>query len=261
LSGRSDPLAQRRVIAAAIGAYAGITIAALLVGLELGIQPRLWSTNGVPDYSPYGFASAIPAMLAAHAFGASFVEAAITALSLAYLQRAYPELVLRREPRRDDGGTPARAINPWLPALGFVAVSLAIIFVAGLVRSGGDLRQWGGLDWSSVDWGVAGGTVLVSVIVSAVVLPALFILLRGRSGTRTVAMVFAALIIWAPIGLIAPGGAFAEDQSATPEQVSAALQAQANGDSTLFDALPDVNKVCRCVPNKINNVNYSSHTV
>src|SRR5690242_1320622 len=80
IAGRSDLFSRRRIVAAAIGSYLGITVAALLVGVELGIQPVFWSSHGHATYSPYGFKQAIPAMLLAHAFGASFVEAAITAL-------------------------------------------------------------------------------------------------------------------------------------------------------------------------------------
>src|SRR5579885_1872265 len=82
LAGRSNIVSQRRVVAAAIGSYLGITAAALCVGIELGIQPHLASTPCVPDKSTFCFGTAIPAMLASHALGASFVEAAITALAL-----------------------------------------------------------------------------------------------------------------------------------------------------------------------------------
>ncbi|GER85142.1 MAG: hypothetical protein IMW90_15035 [Thermogemmatispora sp.] len=54
----------------------GITAAALAVGIELGLQPVLSLQNGHPLYSPV----ATPAMLLSHAFGASLVEALITAL-------------------------------------------------------------------------------------------------------------------------------------------------------------------------------------
>ena len=114
IAGSSDMLSQRRVIAAAIGSYVGITVAALLVGIELGIQPHFWSTNGIPDYSPYGFSTAIPSMLLAHMLGASFVEAAITALGVAYLQKSFPEILLRARARAADVEAQARALNPWL---------------------------------------------------------------------------------------------------------------------------------------------------
>ena len=261
IAGRSDTLSQRRVIAAAIGSYIGITAAAICVGLLLGIQPHLWATNGVPDYSPYGFSTAIPAMLVSHALGASFVEAAITALGVAYLQKSFPELL--PGPRASEPGAEreARRINPWLPAGGFIAVAALVVFVAGLIKGSGDIETWGGLNWATVDWTAAGQTVLVSALVSVVVLPLLFVLLRKRAGIRAAAILFVALMIWAPIGLIAPGGAFGEDTSATQAEVTAAVQARANGDSALFDALPDVNKECACVPTKINDVTFAGHTL
>jgi cobalt/nickel transport system permease protein len=261
LAGRSSMFSQRRVIAAAIGSYLGITVAALAVGIELGLQPHFWSSHGVPNYSPYGFATAIPAMLLSHAFGASFVEAAITALGLAYLQRAYPQLLPGGTRPAQEGARRQRTLNPLIPATVVLVLAVAAIVVAGLVKSGGSIQTWAGLDWSMVDWQAAGGTLLVSAIVSAIVLPLIFFGLRGRRGLRTAALIFAAIVIWVPIGLIAPGGAFAEDQSVTPQQLQAALDAKARGDTTLYNALPDVNRQCGCVPNNINDVKFSKHTV
>jgi hypothetical protein len=74
-------------------------------------------------------------------------------------------------------------------------------------------------------------------------------------------MIFVGLLIWVPVGLIAPGGAFGEDTSATQEEVTAALQAKAAGDNSLFEALPDVNQECSCVPNKINDVDFAGKTI
>jgi cobalt/nickel transport system permease protein len=259
-SGRSGMLTQRRVIAAAVGAYIGITLAALLVGVELGIQPHFWSHNGVPDYSPYNLTTAIPAMLVAHMLGASFVEAAVTALGVAYLQRAYPEILLRRRSGTADAEAEARRLNPWIPATGLAILSAVVIFVGGLIKGDG-LGNWGGLDWTSVDKGDVGATILVSAIVSAVVLPILFFALRAARPWRAPVMIFAAILIWVPIGLIAPGGAFGEDETATRSEVTAALQAKAAGDSSLFDALPGVNRQCGCVPNNIGDVTYSQGTV
>ena len=261
IAGRSDAISQRRVIAAAIGSYLGITAAAVCVGVLLGIQPHLWSTNGVPDYSPYGFSTAIPAMLLSHALGASFVEAAITALGVAYLQKSFPELLPGPRSSDPEAGQAPRRVNPWLPAGGFIAVAAAVVFVAGMIKGSGDIKTWAGLHWATVDWAAAGQTVLVSSLVSLVVLPVLFVLLRKRAGLRAAAMLFVALMIWVPIGLIAPGGAFGEDTSATQTEVTAAVQARANGDASLFDALPAVNRECACVPTKINNVTFAGHTL
>src|ERR1035437_8061503 len=76
----SPVLSTRRAVAAGIGAYAGITVAALAVGIELGIQPMFFSSNGHALYSPYGLSEAIPAMVIAHAFGASIVDGLVTGL-------------------------------------------------------------------------------------------------------------------------------------------------------------------------------------
>ena len=69
-----------------------MTAAALLVGIELGIQPLLFTTRTAwPLYSPYGLTAAVPAMLVAHVFGASIVEGLIGALGVAYFQKRHPE--------------------------------------------------------------------------------------------------------------------------------------------------------------------------
>jgi hypothetical protein len=145
----------------------------------------------------------------------------------------------------------------------FVALAAAVVFVAGLIAGHGHIDQWADLQWDTVDWGDAGQTVLVSAIVSALVLPAIYLILRGFTGPglRAILLVFAGLIIWAPIGLITPGGAFGEDASASQEEVTAALEARAQGDSSLFDALPDVNKECSCVPNNINDITYANNAL
>ena len=95
IAGRSPMLSQRRVWAAGIGAYIGITASALAVGIQLGVQPLLFTENGHALYSPYGLEAAIPAMLLAHAFGASIVEGLITGLGIAWIQDRHPEYLTR----------------------------------------------------------------------------------------------------------------------------------------------------------------------
>ena len=52
------------IVAVFIGGYLGINVAALMVGIELGIQPDLFhDATGAPLYSPYHLAQSIPAML------------------------------------------------------------------------------------------------------------------------------------------------------------------------------------------------------
>ena len=85
---------KRRVIAAGIGAYLGINVAALCAGIEFGLQPLLHHTaNGQSLYCPYGLNVAIPAMLGEHMLVFGWVEVIVTALVVKYLQKQSPELL------------------------------------------------------------------------------------------------------------------------------------------------------------------------
>lgn len=84
----------RSLMAAAVGGYVGINLAALVAAVEFGIQPLLFiAADGTPLYSPYGLSVAIPAMMTAHLLVAGFVEGAVTALVLKFAWKTSPELV------------------------------------------------------------------------------------------------------------------------------------------------------------------------
>ncbi len=211
LSSRSPVLSTRRVWAAGIGAYVGITVAALCVGVELGLQPLLFSQNGVALYSPYGLAQAVPAMLIAHALGASIVEALITAFGLAYLQQRHPEYLtaMRGVVGGAVGLEPGRPARPlWQVGGAIVAVSLALLGLAGLVTGGGRIEHAFGADWSRVDWPGVATMLLVVAVIAAVAIPIAWLGLPRR--IRAVGTGFIAAAILAPLGLIAPGFAFGE---------------------------------------------------
>jgi len=94
LVGKSVAGSARSLMAAAVGGYVGINLAALVAAIEFGIQPLLFvAADGTPLYSPYGLSVAIPAMMMAHLFVAGFVEGAVTALVLKFAWRTSPELV------------------------------------------------------------------------------------------------------------------------------------------------------------------------
>jgi len=92
---RNAPIgSNKRVIAAGIGSYVGINIAAAFAGLELGIQPLLHKTaTGQALYCPYGLNVALPAMLGGHLLAFGWVEVIATALVIKYLQKRSPELL------------------------------------------------------------------------------------------------------------------------------------------------------------------------
>jgi len=80
---------KRRIVGAAVGGWAGLTIASLFAAVEFGVQPLLWhAVDGTPLYAPYPLSISIPAMVIPHALIASVVEALVTALVVAYLMRA-----------------------------------------------------------------------------------------------------------------------------------------------------------------------------
>jgi len=78
----------RRAVAAGIGAYFGINVAALFAGVEFGIQPILYHTaKGTPLYCPYGLNIAVPVMVGEHLLLFGWVEAVVTFLVIRYLQK------------------------------------------------------------------------------------------------------------------------------------------------------------------------------
>lgn len=84
----------RRAIAGAIGAYIGLSVAALLTGIEFGIQPLLYhSADGHSLYCPYGLNIAIPTMFLQHVLLFSWLEAGITFLVIKYLQKEDPSVI------------------------------------------------------------------------------------------------------------------------------------------------------------------------
>lgn len=86
--GNSDANSSRRWIGAGIGSYFGINAAAILTGIEFGIQPYLHHTaSGQALYSPYPLKIAVPTMAIEHLLFFGFVELIVTVLVVRYLQR------------------------------------------------------------------------------------------------------------------------------------------------------------------------------
>jgi len=88
ISGNSAITSSTRIIAAGVAGWLSLTLASLCAGFELGIQPILEHTaEGVPLYMPYSLNVTIPAMVLEHVFAFSILEAVITAIIFAYIQR------------------------------------------------------------------------------------------------------------------------------------------------------------------------------
>jgi cobalt/nickel transport system permease protein len=238
LAGRSPILSTRRAWAAGIGAYVGITASALAVGVQLGIQPILFTENGHALYSPYGLSEAIPAMLIAHMFGASIVEALITALGVAYLQQRHPEYLTSLSKaftggdQVEGGQTSRRPL--WQTGAAIIGVCAVALLGAGLLTGGGDLSQAFGADWASVDWPAVATMLLITGVIAVVAIPlAWFALPRRMRGVGT-AFVTAAII--APLGLIAPGFAYGEGSTDDVQAAFGYVPSGLHQLSTIFSA-------------------------
>ncbi|MGV1007182.1 MAG: cobalt transporter CbiM [Dermatophilaceae bacterium] len=141
ISGRQPLDSRRRILAAGVAGYVGLTAAALATGIELGIQPGLFTdASGAPMYSPYNLSQAVPAMLFAHLTVASFAEAIVAAGVFAYLQRADISALVPNHPTipvTRDGSQPRRSrLSPTSVALGFVA-AMIVLTPLGLLAPGG----------------------------------------------------------------------------------------------------------------------------
>ncbi len=94
ISGSTEVTSSRRVMASAVAGYIALTLTAAFTGFELGIQPLLHhDINGIPLYMPYGLNVTLPTMIGENALGFSILEALITALIFAYIQKSDPSLL------------------------------------------------------------------------------------------------------------------------------------------------------------------------
>ena len=94
IAGSSDVGSRRRVLAAAVAGYVSLNAAALATAVLFGVQPIIaHAPNGQPLYAPYPLAIAVPVMAIEHLVLFGFIEAIVTGLVVAYLQRADASLL------------------------------------------------------------------------------------------------------------------------------------------------------------------------
>ncbi len=144
ISGGAPLTSPRRVVAAFVGGYVGINLAAVAVGFELGIQPDLFhDAAGAPLYSPYHLAQTIPAMLLAHLVVAGVAEGILSAAVFTYLQRANLPLLQVNHPGVPVDAVAAaaeegrrRRLRPGVMAAAAIAV-MVVLTPLGLLAPGG----------------------------------------------------------------------------------------------------------------------------
>jgi len=145
LIARSAPVDSRRhCFAAGVGGYVGLNASALSTAVMFGIQPLIaHDAAGRSLYCPFGLKIAVPVMMAEHVLVFGIVEAIVTGLVVAYLQRVEPELLpgscaARRATRRL---SPAARIGVALGAL--VVMSPLGLYLPARFAAGSAWGEWG----------------------------------------------------------------------------------------------------------------------
>lgn len=125
------------LLAAAIGSYVGINCAALVAGIEFGIQPLLFTdAAGNALFCPYPLWVSVPAMMLGHLTIWGVAEMAFTVGILAFVRRAAPAFCIKQQ---DDGPRGVAALRPVLVLLGALAVATPL----GLLAAGDAWGEWG----------------------------------------------------------------------------------------------------------------------
>lgn len=122
-----------------VGSYFGINLAALLAGIELGLQPLVaHSASGQPLYNPYPLAVTVPAMLLAHLLVAGFIEAGFTGLVYSFVKKAAPgELYQAHQP-----APTVPASRRFMKGLYWLIGGLVILSPLGLLAQGTAFGEW-----------------------------------------------------------------------------------------------------------------------
>ena len=114
------------LLAAGVGSYVGINLAALCAAIEFGLQPMLFTdATGQALYCPYPLSISIPAMMAGHLTLFGLAETVFTLAILGYLQKTAPGLW---ESSRAGAGKPVYGLLALLIAatpLGLLATGTA----------------------------------------------------------------------------------------------------------------------------------------
>lgn len=139
---------KRRIVGAAVGGWAGLTVASFFAAVEFGIQPLLWHTaDGTPLYAPYPLSVSVPAMVIPHTLIASVVEALVTGLVVDYLMRAnQPALAMVNKPQI---ASETNSFAKWR-ALWIGLAALIVITPIGLLAPGTAWGEWGAEELTSL---------------------------------------------------------------------------------------------------------------
>jgi cobalt/nickel transport system permease protein len=133
------PSGGRRIVASGVAAYVAIVAAAIVAGVEFGLQPYIAHTaTGQALYAPYKLNVAVPAMALEHLLFFGWIEALATMGVVAALARSQPDLLQAK---------PAARPLRWL--WGGVAV-LILLTPIGALAPGTAWGEWSGEELTSL---------------------------------------------------------------------------------------------------------------
>lgn len=183
-----------------LGSYIAINVAALLTGIELGLQPLIASQAGQPLYNPYGLEVTIPAMLAAHLVVAGWVEAFFTFVIYRFVKQVAPSELY----------TPTtKNTTSFVKKIRWVLVGLIVLSPLGLLADGTAFGEWSaeelgdllngnvpagienGFSFESLfsDYTIPGTEIAVGYLLSAVTAVLIFFIIskiiRSINGAKT----------------------------------------------------------------------------
>lgn len=119
------------LVAAGIGSYIGINVAAFCAAVEFGIQPLLFTdAAGQALYCPYPLWISIPAMMAGHLTLFGLAEVIFTTAVLAYIRKTSPDLF-----KNVNTGSSSKALYALL-------ICLIVATPLGLLAAGTAWGEW-----------------------------------------------------------------------------------------------------------------------
>ena len=134
------------LVAAGIGAYIGINLAALCAAIEFGIQPLLFTdAAGQALYCPYPLSVSIPAMMVGHITLFGLAEIVLTVVVLAFVEKVSPAAL--------DNVPEKSSFKPLYILIG----ALIVLTPIGLLATGTAWGEWGVDEMATL---VSGGTQL-----------------------------------------------------------------------------------------------------
>lgn len=140
IAGSAPALSARHKIGAAVGGYVGLNAAAVATAVMFGIQPLIaQDAHGRALYNPFGLGIAVPAMAVEHLLVFGFVEAIVTGLVVAYVQRTEPSLIWVK-------AGPAAPAFIRRAAIGLAALALLAplgIYLPAKLNAGSAWGEWG----------------------------------------------------------------------------------------------------------------------